>query len=56
MNVYLLSYTEQINMTDDEHLDALVHATNRMDNSQRDQFLWSVGADADHHQRTHLVL
>lgn len=32
MNVYLLSYTEQMNMTDDEHLEALVHAIRRVDN------------------------
>lgn len=32
MNVYLLSNTEQINMTDDEHLDALVHTSSRVDN------------------------
>lgn len=31
MNVYLLSYTEQINMTEDEHLDALVRPIQRVE-------------------------
>ncbi len=31
MNVYLLSFAEQINMTDDQHLDALVQPFRRME-------------------------
>lgn len=32
MNGYLLSYTEQINMTEDEQLDALAHSEQRIEN------------------------